>query len=176
MLLPQEGQSGLIDFYRIIKKHLPPINASNAVLHRQSILDAGGFHPEQRMHEDRNEKGTLPELENTCLPSTSAGTNRSEFTTLQTLLAQYLDPHVEEESELDNARGVLADYLESIGDTRAKELREGDPEPEFAMDLIEDTFPELKGKIFGTRQSLNYLLDASTLVQLVHVSNLAKKH
>lgn len=53
-LLPETGQIGLINFYQIIKKHLPPINASNAVLSKQSILEAGGFHPHQKMHEDHD--------------------------------------------------------------------------------------------------------------------------
>ncbi len=53
-LLPEEGQTGTVNYYEVIEKYLPPLNASNAVIKKSLLEEVGLFKPGQSRHEDHD--------------------------------------------------------------------------------------------------------------------------
>ncbi|MDC7995361.1 glycosyltransferase family 2 protein [Altibacter sp. HG106] len=53
-LLPKDGETELLSYFKVISKHLPLVNSSNVVLRKSLFLRAGGFRPGMRQHEDHD--------------------------------------------------------------------------------------------------------------------------
>jgi glycosyltransferase involved in cell wall biosynthesis len=53
-LLPKDGDIYPLNYFKIISKHLPPINASSGIIRKSHIVKHGGFRVGQRMHEDHD--------------------------------------------------------------------------------------------------------------------------
>ncbi len=53
-LLPSEGETGTINYYRVISRYLPLINSSNVVIKKSHFDSAGYFIPGQKRHEDHD--------------------------------------------------------------------------------------------------------------------------
>ncbi|MDC8004592.1 glycosyltransferase family 2 protein [Aureisphaera galaxeae] len=101
-LLPKDGTSGITNYFEIIKKYLPPINASNAVF-KASLFDANHrFRKGQRKHEDHdlwirlcaNEEVVFINkplsfyLKNTAQSASQAVYDATDFCTYLTTLAE----------------------------------------------------------------------------------------
>jgi len=52
--LPKDGDTAPVNYFQVIGKFLPVINASNAVIHHSLFATAGYFRPGQRKHEDHD--------------------------------------------------------------------------------------------------------------------------
>lgn len=52
--IPKEGTVGLVNFFEVIRKYLPLINSSNAVILKAHFETAGYFREKQRKHEDHD--------------------------------------------------------------------------------------------------------------------------
>jgi len=52
--LPEEGTVGTVNFFKVISRHLPLINSSNAVISKSLIEQVGFFREAQKMHEDHD--------------------------------------------------------------------------------------------------------------------------
>lgn len=52
--LPKDGLTAPVNYYQVISKYLPVINASNVVIHQSLFPTAGYFRPGQRKHEDHD--------------------------------------------------------------------------------------------------------------------------
>lgn len=52
--LPLFGETGAVNFFKIISRFLPVINSSNAVLRKSLFEDVGYFRNTQKMHEDHD--------------------------------------------------------------------------------------------------------------------------
>lgn len=53
-LLPKDGETELLSYFKIIAEHLPLINSSNVVIKRSHFDDAGYFRAGQKQHEDHD--------------------------------------------------------------------------------------------------------------------------
>ncbi len=53
-LLPKDGETKLMNYFAVIRNHLPLINSSNAVIRRSVIDKSGYFNPAQSKHEDHD--------------------------------------------------------------------------------------------------------------------------
>jgi len=52
--LPPDGETAPVNYFEVISKFLPVINASNAVIHKSLFATAGYFRAGQRKHEDHD--------------------------------------------------------------------------------------------------------------------------
>lgn len=52
--LPEPEKTGIVDYIKIISQFLPPINSSNVVIDKQTIITAGLFKEGQKRHEDHD--------------------------------------------------------------------------------------------------------------------------
>ena len=53
-LLPDDGETELLNYFQIISRHLPPMNSSNTVISKPLLLEKGLFRKEQQKHEDHD--------------------------------------------------------------------------------------------------------------------------
>lgn len=53
-MLPEDGATASINYFRVISKYLPLINASNAVIKKSHFESNGYFKPGQKQHEDHD--------------------------------------------------------------------------------------------------------------------------
>ena len=52
--LPEKNTSGKIDYIKVISQFLPPVNSSNSVFLKKTLVEAGLFKPGQKQHEDHD--------------------------------------------------------------------------------------------------------------------------
>ena len=55
-MLPEEGTTNKMSYFKVISNHLPLVNSSNVVLRKALFLETGGFRPGMRQHEDHERK------------------------------------------------------------------------------------------------------------------------
>ena len=53
-MLPRDGETAVINYFRVISEHLPLINSSNVVIKKSHFESAGFFRPGQKQHEDHD--------------------------------------------------------------------------------------------------------------------------
>lgn len=53
-LLPSDGETGTINYYKVISRYLPLINSSNAIIKKSHFESAGYFKPGQQRYEDHD--------------------------------------------------------------------------------------------------------------------------
>mgnify|MGYP001196193873 CR=1 FL=1 len=53
-MLPEEGTTSKMSYFKVISNHLPLVNSSNVVLRKALFLETGGFRPGMRQHEDHD--------------------------------------------------------------------------------------------------------------------------
>jgi len=54
VLLPKDGETGVLNYFEVIAKYLPLINSSNVVIKRSHFDSAGYFREGQKQHEDHD--------------------------------------------------------------------------------------------------------------------------
>jgi len=52
--LPQKEENGLVDYLKVISQFLPPVNSSNSVFRKSSLINAGLFKEGHKQHEDHD--------------------------------------------------------------------------------------------------------------------------
>jgi glycosyltransferase involved in cell wall biosynthesis len=52
--LPDVGATGIVNYFQIISKYLPPSNASNTVIRKSKLFEKGYFRERQANHEDHD--------------------------------------------------------------------------------------------------------------------------
>lgn len=53
-LLPNDGETGLVNYFSVIRRFLPLINASNSLFHKSVFEEKGYFRHGQKKHEDHD--------------------------------------------------------------------------------------------------------------------------
>jgi glycosyltransferase involved in cell wall biosynthesis len=52
--LPEKDSMGKVDYIKVISQFLPPVNSSNSVFFKKTLVDAGLFKAGQKQHEDHD--------------------------------------------------------------------------------------------------------------------------